>query len=253
MAPSKDTFWTTTLQPGNPYNLSEPYPALHACVATYSLGPVVPGDAVGRTDPVLLMMSCRKDGLLLRPSVPFTSLDSSLSALAFDGFSGEVWTSFTIIGERTWYHVFGANLSAPYNIPASELEVAGNYWAYDSSPAGNFSLEPFSSSSALALPACGLLDFQLWHLAPVLASGWTLLGELGKWVPVSPQRFVQIEETESSLVLTLRGAPGEVVEISFLEPDTLSGRDLVLGLLCEFPPSGEMTMDPLNSECTSLN
>lgn len=51
IAPFKDTFWTTSHQPGNPYGLKyEPYPNLQAAIATLSTGPVGPSDAVGESD-----------------------------------------------------------------------------------------------------------------------------------------------------------------------------------------------------------
>jgi len=36
LASFKDNFWTTTHQPGNPYNKSEPFPRLQSAVATLS-------------------------------------------------------------------------------------------------------------------------------------------------------------------------------------------------------------------------
>ena len=50
LAPSKDVFWTTPDQPGYPSRYAaahEAHPALEAAIATFSAGPVAPGDKVG--------------------------------------------------------------------------------------------------------------------------------------------------------------------------------------------------------------
>ena len=56
-----------------------------------------------------------------------------------------------------------------------------------------FSSDPAKASDTVPLAACKLDDFQLWHTAPLQCGGaWALLGELGKWVPVSPRRFTAV-------------------------------------------------------------
>jgi hypothetical protein len=49
LAPSKDGFWTTSYQPGHPYDPGshEPHPRLQSAVATLSAGPVAIGDGIG--------------------------------------------------------------------------------------------------------------------------------------------------------------------------------------------------------------
>ena len=78
LAPHKDVFWSSSVQLSNPYGPTyiEHAPALEAAVATYSCGPVVPGDAVGLANKTLLAMSHMIDGTLLKPSYPATPLDS---------------------------------------------------------------------------------------------------------------------------------------------------------------------------------
>lgn len=66
--------------------------------------------------------------------------------------------------------------------------------------------------------------YTLWHLAEVACDGdgWALLGELEKIVPVSPQRVAAIDTTcgaEFGMEVSLVGAPGEAVELTFLSPD----------------------------------
>ena len=51
----------------------------------------------------------------------------------------------------------------------------------------------FSAAAPIRLAKCGRSDFQVVHTAPVLANGWVVLGEVSKWVPVSPDRITSID------------------------------------------------------------
>ena len=120
LAPSKDGFWTTSSQPGNPYGDEkyEPCPRIHAAVASLSTGPVQIADGIGYTDANLVMMTCMKNGRLLNPSLPATPIDSYFyqSALGDEldngaddiGPSGQVWFAPSVIG------LSGGNKSAPW-------------------------------------------------------------------------------------------------------------------------------------------
>ena len=50
-------------------------------------------------------------------------------------------------------------------------------------------------------------DFGMWHTAPLLDNGLALLGEVGKWVPVSGARVKALETTASSRDLNLASSP----------------------------------------------
>ena len=87
---------------------------------------------------------------------------------------------------------------------------------------------------SLSLPASPSADdwgrYTLWHVAPRACggSGWTLLGELEKLIPVSPQRIAAITTTcdgdGGSMAVALVGErhpatePGEVVVLTFFSP-----------------------------------
>jgi len=65
LRPSKDGFWSSSSQPGNPYGEDsvEESPSLQAAVATLSAGPVQVGDGIGFADRGLIMKSCREVGV----------------------------------------------------------------------------------------------------------------------------------------------------------------------------------------------
>ena len=89
--------------------------------------------------------------------------------------------------------------------------------------------------------------YRFFRAAPVLASGWTILGELAKFVAVSPQRLALPQETNiapaagppgmdamrvpgSELAFDVIGAAGEKVELALVTPsDTVVWVDVELG------------------------
>eukprot|EP01052_Picozoa_sp_SAG31_P041356 SAG31_NODE_6249_length_2103_cov_0.889721_2_plen_338_part_00 len=70
-------------------------------------------------------------------------------------------------------------------------------------------------------------NFTLFAAAPILASGWTLIGDMTKFVPCSPQRFVaqssasMPKDTDfgaGGLVFTVLGSENEVVPVTVVTP-----------------------------------
>ena len=87
LAPSKDSFWSTSAQPGSPYDgtefAEEPFPELQAAVTSLSAGPVAPSDGVDYADAALILRCCRADGRLLQPSKPARLIDRAFRYRAF--------------------------------------------------------------------------------------------------------------------------------------------------------------------------
>eukprot|EP01120_Amphizonella_sp_Union-15-10_P008061 TRINITY_DN2821_c0_g1_i1.p1 TRINITY_DN2821_c0_g1~~TRINITY_DN2821_c0_g1_i1.p1 ORF type:complete len:734 (+),score=155.15 TRINITY_DN2821_c0_g1_i1:26-2227(+) len=222
LAPSKDNFWTTPVQPGNPYNLKEDYPELESAVATYSTGPVAPSDRIGYSNVELIMRSCNKDGLILKPSKPMTSIDATFLRRAFNlvGPSGEVLTTYTEISNVRWYHIMSVDLTSPYVISPSDLDLSDefSYVAYKHSFTNSTTVSPFTKTEPIKLPISGKADFGLYHVVPVFENGWAILGELNKWVPISTQRISAFWESTSVVGVSIKGSPNEVVSFTFLNP-----------------------------------
>ena len=59
---------------------------------------------------------------------------------------------------------------------------------------------------------------ELWGVYPVLGDGFVLLGELDKFVGVSVTRFEQIALAGGTMLVTVRGDPGEVVTVTVAVP-----------------------------------
>ena len=96
LAAFKDDFHTLSNEPNCKFN-PEPYPALETFVAALSGGPVGPSDTATSFNKTLIMATCMADGLLLKPSQPAMSLDSTFLYHAFGkgGPNGEVVASYS--------------------------------------------------------------------------------------------------------------------------------------------------------------
>lgn len=216
LAPFKDTFWTTAQEPGSPYGdkAREPNPELETLVSALSAGPIGPGDGIGLTNTALLMKVCRQDGLLLKPDKPATPLDRWF----LDGQPGsEVWETGATIGNKRWHYVLGIGLKTAYSVTSDDLGSRTPAVAYNPDTGTTVALD---TKHPLALTSAdrgtGAVPFSFWVVAPRSSQGWAFLGETGKFVTVSRQRFGKI--SADGRTLRLQGAPGEVVSLQWSAP-----------------------------------
>ena len=225
LAPSKDSFWSTPTQPGNPYgDVAERYPAMQAAVAALSRGPVQVSDGVGYSDRSLILRTCDEAGRLLQPSRPATALDAAFhrSAGVGDGPLAKypnvlpITTTHTRVGDWKWAHILAINLEEPFMLLPAHLRPtdlgAGEHVVYEGTRVSDF-------ARGVTIPACGAGDFHLYHVAPRLANGWAYLGELSKFVPVTEARTRSLSFDAASVAVALAGAAGEEVGVAFLAPN----------------------------------
>nr|XP_022321423.1 uncharacterized protein LOC111123413 [Crassostrea virginica] len=252
LRPFKDTFWTTTTQPGNKYKATEPYPGLNAVVSTLSTGPVGPGDVVGGTNRTLLMRCCNADGLILKPSKPATAIDRQFIMTA-SGVTRdlEVWSTYTemTVGDRVRYFgaVLGVDTPPGFKLLRSDLDFMSDdreeYIVYDYRSPEDYR----SFTTSLILPNCTKADFCLYHFIPEMKIGIHsvyLLGETDKWLPVSQQRLTALTPIQDQdLVLTVAGAQGESVRFSYLLDGTLQT------VTCNFKQTSSLLLSISNKTC----
>lgn len=104
-----------------------------------------------------------------------------------------------------------------------------------------------NSEQQYTIPACAaqgnFTPFHLLVLSPILSNGWALLGEKGKFIAISPQRFQNLRVTSSGISVQVRGAPEEQVFVNFLDPSGLTHTTL-----CAFSKS-TIVVDAL---CSSI-
>lgn len=228
MYPSRDNVWTNATQrvPGmNP----ETTPVLQTVMAMLAGGPYGPADLAGAMNKSLVMRSCRSDGVLLRADKPATLLDSTWARSFDDLQPRRVAAAFTeLAGGLRWSYILAINLADPYAVSAEDL--AGGSAANPKYVVCQFgttcSSGPFvdlaSTTTPLMVPARPQLDEMTpgWSFAvaaPILSSGWVLLGEVEKIVAVSGRRFRNVVATTSMpLQATVLAAVGETVEVAVL-------------------------------------
>ena len=212
---SKDTFWTSAVQPGNKWGAGtvEPNARLQAAVATISKGPVAPSDAIGKSDARLIRRSATAEGRLLQPGEPASALDIAILATARGRPLGDVWFGATVVSGRRFGVLFAARVPRSLRLTAADLGYPPL-----GEPAHDERAEPTSllamdsgcdvksdqaCSTFIGLPElkrCGTSDFQLFGIAPREPNGhWTFLGEVNK---------VCIEGSNSTLTpLAMRPTP----------------------------------------------
>lgn len=252
IAPTKDNYRSTSVKqvPQNPKygGAVEPYPRLQSayvrrcpnvsatvwrglllglmclCVCVFVLcsvsslssGPVAVSDGVGYSDADLIMRACMDDGTLLQADTPAFALDATFlfrSGLGA-GPDGELQASSSIVGGQRFANLLAVNLAADYKLPLTDLGYAASDQLVVMESNTSHVLSTVSGASMWLAPACGQYDFRLFHVAPLIAGRWAVIGETSKWVPVNNQRWQSLEVYGSSIAMTLRGAPGEFITIT---------------------------------------
>jgi len=149
-----------------------------------------------------------------------------------------------------WGFVLSAALTSPYTVTPESLDAAvgqgtGYAWSrrygepFGTSGATAFRHYNATQPLALALPVQttatgGWGNYTYWRTAPTSCGGrgWTLLGELEKIISMSPQRVTSIaagscDTATPSLKVSLVGAPGEQVRLTFLSPSAVLAQSVV--------------------------
>jgi len=232
------------MEPGAPRPGPEVTPSLHNVASVLSAGPVTPGDGVGLSDAALILRACDASGRLLHPSRAATAIDAMLVGRAFPAApgalrAGVISATYSALGgdaarglpALVWDHVLAANLTAPFSLLPAHLaptraDLGGRApapgapaVAYAVDPttldAATLVVAPFDAAHPVALAPNALADFALVHTAPLLAGGWALLGELAKYVAVSPARFSGVAAGAGAASAAVRGAAGERVDVTW--------------------------------------
>jgi len=242
VAPSKDNYWSTSVQKGNKWgdNSTEQHPRLQAAVLTLTKGPVCPSDKIGLSNRPLIMRSAMADGTLLQPSRPAMQLDMVFVDTAFgmvkdavvannnDPNAGpaEIWFADTTISGSRYGVMFAARLKKKYQVDIYNdlgFDVA-KFVAVETNTTSTLTKKSFGGK--LMLNENNLYDFVLYNFAERFSNGWALLGEVKeKWVGISKARMESITASDSDVTVVVKGSPKEMVTLTFV------------------PPTGESTMD----------
>ncbi|GFO39687.1 non-lysosomal glucosylceramidase [Plakobranchus ocellatus] len=232
-------------------------PYVHALVATFSTGPVGPGDGIGYVNSSLLMKCCNSDGLILRASRPLTIMDKSLKQAAFvggnpTGLGEALYSTIANISGHIFGTILATEVNGSYNLEPIDLtpDYPGECedvttFIYNSFT-GKF--RAWSSSLPFTVDAttCGteLCVFYSTSLIRVDTENTHvgLLGEMNaKFSPVSPQRFFAIRTSGTGeFEVKVRMSAGENIDVWFLA--LLKGSSFTLFLECDNSHSTKPTL-----------
>eukprot|EP00117_Sycon_ciliatum_P020448 scpid6634/ scgid0189/ len=259
VVPFKDDFFTHDGEEANcPYGSKgcvEPNFELVTLVASLTGGPVGPSDGVDYLNKELIMRTCRKDGLLLKPDRPALFHDAAFK-LGFDGQKRiELWHTQSNISGAATHYVLVISLEEEIQVTLEDLGespgaafIAFDYFA--SCPLGQEvceleGMQHVNSTSPLVIKPpsnkklrSGAVTFQYFVLAQTWPNGWTPVGEAGKLVPMSRQRLSAVSAPAGGpLTATVTGAPSEQVELYAIFPNGEFGPTTVV-----IPASGTATV-----------
>jgi hypothetical protein len=135
MRPSKDGYWSTSYQSGNPYSEEryEPNPRIQAVSAILSGGPVQIADGIGYSDVSLILKSCMSNGRLLHPSVPATLIDAAFAEAALQsgvGPDGDIWFAPSVLSSQRYGSLFVAELKKDWSIVPSQVGLTKSGQVY---------------------------------------------------------------------------------------------------------------------------
>jgi len=228
---------------------------LHVVLALMSKGPVGISDAINYTNTPLLKRTIRKDGTLLKPLKPITAIDSTFlnenrPVFAPPTEAGEGGYVYGTAGlGPSWYFV-SFLLQKPFSITlqdfwpplpsgsrpsilayrhfkspflcrnGADAVMSGCVKLVEVFATNDSSLEVFQAPAAPStnLPGSEYIPTITSVSMACSKSRWILLGELDKYVPVSPERFQKVECTAKAMNITLAGTAGEEVEVTVLRP-----------------------------------
>jgi hypothetical protein len=233
---------------------TQPHVALDAVLATLSLGPVGISDGLGQADAGLISQAFRSanDSTLLRPSRPLSWVDSSLVNRTFGGAFADVRSTHAAVRAtsasagaptRNSHYVLAWRTPADVALGATDLypapadpsaplaarlhvltpgAAAAQGGCVEGAPAVPGCVTLVNYGDALVAPASGtaLNNFTLLAVYEPLESGAWFLGELAKFVHVSPQRFDYVAvggAGASGVAVGVRGSQGESVLLTSVD------------------------------------
>ena len=263
MRASKDNFATGAATDRG----RETSPFLSAAVCALSGGPVGFSDALFATNPAVLWPTTTSNGTLLHASRPATALDAQFAGGGLPLAAGDIRAAHSLVPGcnmpgcdpttgLVYYSVLAAEAGAgdcdavPRELQAQDLwprpDAGSSFFVFEfnnSDCARNgadatlcISLlgDAGASLPPPAPPKPDAVPWRLYSASPLLHDGYALLGEVGKFVPVSPARFALTQSAGFGVYVSLRGAPRESVTVAWVGPGsgllgTIYVRTLQLG------------------------
>jgi hypothetical protein len=195
----------------------DPHAEAEALLSALSAGPVGLGDRLGRTEPAVVLRTCRADGVLVKPDVPIAALDRSFRRDCY--FEPEA-----LVGEAHSTHPAGRWLYlASFNAWRDQQPLAFRLDLADLGtlrPEGESIVYDWRTGACQRLAPAGGIDLELapsdWDLrvvCPLLPGELAVFGDVSKYATAGDRRVQGIRAAEGGARFEVRGAPGECVTI----------------------------------------
>ncbi len=173
-------------------------------LATLSAGPVGVGDAINSVNARNLKRAARRDGVIVKPDVPITPLDSSFWNDSNSAQAPLVAATYSDFGDlRAWYffaYAEGANTQASFHL--ADAGVTGPVYLYDFFNGAGSVVQP---GDVVSLDATG---YRYQIAAPLGQSGIAILGDTGHFVSLGKKRITALTDDGAAHV-TVAFAKGE--------------------------------------------
>jgi len=208
--PFKDNFQSAS---GQRRVRNERWPYEEALISILSAGMVGPSDRIGAADRELLMKTCRRDGVLLKPDRPAFPID----LMFLDTRKPWIVTTRSSHSIGDTYYLAAFNIlgqtDSDRSVSLADLGLTGKYLLYNYRT-GRAGPEP----ALIKFGRLPLNDAFYCVLCPLLENGAALIGETAKFVTMSRKRFPSARFAEGKLKLEVEGVPGEEVVVSLYSP-----------------------------------
>ncbi len=178
-------------------------------LATLSAGPVGIGDPLGSVNGRNLLRAARRDGVIVKPDVPLTPLDSSYLNLAAAIDAPQISATYSdFSGLRTYYivaYAAGSNTEAAFRL--ADLGVDDPVYLYDYYSSTGKIVQPGDLISAPVLART-----RFWIAAPLGPSGIAMLGDTAQFASMGKKRIPRFSD-DGTVELTVAFADGETSRI----------------------------------------
>jgi hypothetical protein len=174
-------------------------------LATLSAGPIGIGDPIGSLNAANLLHAVRADGVIVKPDVPLTPIDSSYTKTLAQPDAPQIDATWTDFGSLRTEYIFawvsGAGNNATFGM--SELGVTQQTYLYDYFASAGQLVNP-SDTIAQTIPN----NYLYWIAAPIGPSGIAVIGDTAQFVTMGKKRIPQMTDN-GEVSLTVSFASGE--------------------------------------------
>ena len=184
---------------------------------------------------------------------------------------GEAYSTHSTVGSETWFYAIGVQIARdlelrPGHLVASAAAKNRTYvrvaWQDPAGfrPVARADILPFDDANPIVLSANpksavghrpgSLYAAQLHVIAPVLRNGWAVVGEEAKFLPISSQRLVDVDDSSATgIEVTVVGSPGESVAFTFVHVADASADPVTVECMIQASGKAIIAYGPAGAHC----